>query len=373
MYDVIVIGVGSMGSSACYHLASRGAKVLGIEQFGISHENGSHTGESRLIRKAYFEHPDYVPLLHNTYQGWKQIEQASKSQLYWETGLAYFGLPECEMLDGVRRSAALYDISIGHLSDGQIKNMWPQFNLPNTYVGIWEPEAGFLTPEPAIQSLAALAVDKGAEIHTEEKVLDWSIDGVAKVRTNKAVYQAKKIIFTAGAFSQELIKAKVKLKVTQQFMGWTSPLGLNEYSLDNFPCWMISEEGKAGPFYGFPEIGERGMKIAYHREGEELLRDLATGALEEGERSILNALLQDYFPLISNKIEVMKRCKYTYSEDENFIVDQLAEYDNRVIIAAGFSGHGFKFVPVIGEALAELALNGGTDLPIDFLNIKRFE
>jgi sarcosine oxidase len=374
MYDVIVIGVGSMGSSACYHLAKKGAKVLGIEQFTITHENGSHTGESRLIRQAYFEHSDYVPLLRKAYEGWSAIQKESKRQLYWETGLAYFGLPDSEMLEGVLSSANLYDIPIQQFSTDQINSKWPQFNLPKGYTGLLEPEAGLLKPELAIQTLVNLAMKCGAEIHSNEQMLGWEMENnFVKITTNKSNYHAKKIIFTAGAFSEKLLKTKASLKVTQQFIGWTAPLGRNEYSLGNFPCWMISELGKPGPYYGFPEIDKGGLKIAYHREGEVLTTDLDFDVLEKMESKILNEVLRNYLPNVRSEIEVIKRCKYTYSSDQNFIIDQLSGYDNKVILAAGFSGHGFKFVPVIGAALADLALEEGTDLPIEFLGLDRFE
>lgn len=377
MYDVIVVGVGSMGSSACYHLAKRGVKVLGLEQYSISHEYGSHTGQSRLIRKAYFEHSNYVPLLHRAYRGWSIIEQEANQKLYWETGIVYFGLPDCEMLNGIRKSANLYNIDIDELSHDQIQKRWPQFNLPKDYVGILEPEAGFLTPEMAIQSLTKLSIEHGAEIHENEKVISWGImSEFVLVTTSKKSYQAKKIIFTTGAFTEKLIKTKAPLRVTQQFMGWTSPLYSLAFQLGELPCWMISEEGADGPYYGFPVMSNTdkfgGMKIAYHREGELLVDGLAIDSLESNEQIILDSMLERYFPNIGSPVTTIKKCKYSYSPDNDFIIDQLSEYENRVIVAAGFSGHGFKFVPVVGEALADFVQNQSTELPIDFLSLSRF-
>lgn len=373
MYDAIVIGVGSMGSSTCYHLAQRGVKVLGIEQFNITHENGSHTGESRLIRKAYFEHPSYVPLLHKAYEGWVELESKSERQLYWQTGIAYFGTLNCEILNGVKKSSELYNIPIETLTANEISERWPQIELPNGYSGLFESESGFVKPELAIKSFVDLALKYGASIHTNEQVISWEMkDDCVLVVTNIREYLTKKVIFTSGAFTNTLIKTKAELKVTQQFMGWTSPLGLEEYKAGNLPCWMITEKGMDGLYYGFPEI-DKGMKVACHQEGEDLSTELDVDLLEVEERKVLNRILKEYLPASNSSIDKIKRCKYTYSTDQNFIIDQLPEYNNQVILAAGFSGHGFKFVPVVGEALADLAMNGETQLPIDFLNLDRFE
>src|SRR5436190_9187009 len=139
-FDVIVIGVGSMGSSACYYLAKRGYKVLGLEQFDISHEFGSHAGQSRIIRKAYFEHPDYVPLLQRAYKNWNTLEQETGEQLYFKTGLLYAGTSNNEMIKGVKQSASLYNIELEKLDLVNATNHFPQFSLPGNFEVLFEPE-----------------------------------------------------------------------------------------------------------------------------------------------------------------------------------------------------------------------------------------
>lgn len=354
-----------MGPSACYHLASRGQSVLGLEQFGIVHEEGSHTGQSRLIRKAYFEHPDYVPLLEGAYKGWAELEEESGTQLYWPTGLAYFGAPNDPIMSDVKEAARWNRIPLEH-------GEFPQFKMPSDFECVFEAEAGFLSPERAIQTLVDLAKKKGAEILDHQRVLGWSYEnGEVIVRTEDQEFRARKLIITAGVFVSDVLDLKVPLKVTRQYLAWAPTDG---HQLGDFPCWMISEKDQPGCFYGFPVgtglPGPEGMKLGYHRAGDLWSPDMPDGMEQEAE--LLNSVLKKYF-IDHMDIGEFKTCKYTYSPDEHFIVDTLPENDGQVILATGFSGHGFKFVPVMGEILADLALKGSTDYPIDFLRLGRFK
>src|SRR6188474_896808 len=177
-FDVIVIGVGSMGSSACYHLSRDGHRVLGLEQFDISHEFGSHAGQSRIIRKAYFEHPDYVPLLERAYENWEMLEWETDKQVYYKTGLLYAGKPTNEIIAGVERSAGLYNIDLDQMNIAAAAEQFAQFKFPDDFEILFEPEAGFITPEKAIRLYASQAKKNGAIINANEKVIDWKRDGV---------------------------------------------------------------------------------------------------------------------------------------------------------------------------------------------------
>ncbi len=373
-FDVIVIGVGSMGSAACYQLAKRGMRVLGIEQYDSTHELGSHSGQSRLIRKAYFEHPDYVPLLLRAYEGWREIEERLATQLYWQTGIAYFAPEQHLIIQGIRASAHQHGII---LTD-EPQDKWSQFAIPSDFSSVFEPEAGFLTPEAAIRSFAQAAQEFGAEIHTRERVLEFkeSASGV-EVVTDKATYITSKVIVSAGAYTSNLIDLNVPLKVTRQLLGWAYPQSKIGFELGEMPCWMIAEEDMEGLYYGFPALpdsfdGPSGLKIAHHHPGELMSNPSEKSFEYEKEKALLAHVLDQYLPTVRATIHEMKQCRYTYSPDEHFIVGQLSTHGNRVIIAAGFSGHGFKFVPVIGEVLADIAIEGNTKWPIDFLEIKRF-
>ena len=378
-FDAIVIGVGTMGAPACYYLAKRGYKVLGIEQFDITHEFGSHDGQSRIIRKAYFEHPAYVPLLNKAYENWKKLEDDTGEQVYYQTGVAYFGRQHETVLKGVKLSADRYNIPVEKIDIASSKKRFTQFNIPENFETLFEPEAGFITPEKAIKLYAGQAVKFGAEIHTHEKVIDWRKAGNRLVvNTNKKSYYCNKLIITAGAWSGNMIpRISGKIEVTRQFVAWIKPKNWNDYTLHNFPCWMIDDE-RPGCYYGFPilppdKFGEpHGLKIACHYPGSITEADKVNRQNTEEDIENIRYALDKYFPGIFNGMVTTKTCLYASLPDENFIIDKLPGFEDHVTIACGFSGHGFKFASVVGEILADLAIEGSTRQPIDFLNAKRY-
>lgn len=377
-FDVIVVGVGSMGASACWHLASRGYRVLGLEQFTVPHDHGSHTGQSRIVRKAYFEHPDYVPLLERAYMNWRTLEYQSGSSLYEKTGLLYAGPESSSMMEGVQASYARYGIAVDPLAAPALLSRFPMFRFPEEYKVLLEPDAGCVSPERTILANAGLALKYGAVIVTGVEVKNWKSDSSGiRVVTTKGTFESDKLVITAGGWSAPLIPGPPKLKVTRQWLAWISIKNPGFFSPAHFPCWLIDDPYR-GIYYGFPVLrqdlfpGPVGLKIAHHVPGPETTPgrnetpDLA--AIEEEIRYCID----HYLPLAEGTVETVKTCFYTYSEDENFIIDLLPESSGNVIIACGFSGHGFKFVPVVGEILADLAINGRTELPIDFLRLSRF-
>jgi sarcosine oxidase len=379
-FDVIVIGVGSMGSSACYFLAKRGYKVLGIEQFDITHEFGSHAGQSRIIRRAYFEHPGYVPLLTRAYENWKSFEEETGSQFYYPTGLIYFGNPDSTVIKGVKQSASLYNVSLEKSNASFTFKRFPQFSIPADYESLFEPDAGFVTPEKAIKFYSQQAIKKGAEIYTKEKAIEWKKNGSAiTVITDKNKYSCDKLIITTGAWTNKMLPAFAgKIKVTRQFVAWIRPGNPDRFLLNKFPCWMIADNERPGAYYGFPflpveEFGEPGgLKIAHHYPGFVTDPDKVNRQTMPEDIADLKYALEKYLPGTFDTILSTKICLYANSPDENFIIDKLPGYEKNVVVACGFSGHGFKFIPVVGEILADLALDGKTNQPIDFLSAKRF-
>ena len=366
-----------MGSSACYHLAQCGYKVLGIEQFDISHEYGSHAGQSRIIRRAYFENSDYVPLLNKAYENWKALEEETGNQLYFKTGLIYFGNPDHLLVRGVKQSASLYNIPLENVHTPSKR--FPQFEIPHDFETLFEPGAGFITPEKAIQLYAKQAIKKGAKIHTSEKVLGWKKDGNSVVvTTNKNVYRCNKLIITAGAWAKKMIPSiSDKLKITRQFVAWIKPKEWKNFTLNNFPCWLMADETKPGCYYGFPILPENfgnptGLKLAHHYPAAETDPDAVDRQIHIEDENDLKYVLDKYLPGVFESLTSYKICLYANSPDEDFIIDNLPGYENFVSIACGFSGHGFKFVSVVGEILADLATEGKTNLPIGFLRVKRF-
>lgn len=375
-FDAIVAGVGSMGSSTCYYLAKRGYKVLGLEQFDISHELGSHAGQSRIIRKAYFEHPDYVPLLERAYQNWKHIERETGEQLYFKTGLLYAGTPTNEIIKGVKLAASLYNIELENLK----ADTYPEFNFPESFEILFEPEAGFISPEKAIRLYAAAAKNNGAAIHANEKVIEWEKEGGGLVvKTDKNIYHCNKLIITAGAWSGKMIPGySNKIKVTRQFVAWIKTKNDILFGLNDFPCWMIGDDDKHGCYYGFPlldtkKFGEpAGLKLAHHFPSQITDPDNVNRETTKEDFENLKYCLDKYLPGTFASVLHSKICLYGNSPDENFVIDKLPGYEENVSVACGFSGHGFKFVSVVGEILTDLAIDGKTNLPIEFLNAKRF-
>ncbi len=387
-----------MGSATCYYLAKRGYKVLGLEQFDISHEFGSHAGQSRIIRKAYFEHSDYVPLLERAYENWKTLEQETGEQLYFKTGLLYAGTLNNEMIKGVKQSAALYNIELENVNLADAADRFRQFKFPENFEVLFEPEAGFIPPEKAIRLYASQAEKNGAVIHTDEKVMEWSAnrrtpsekkDGQSVVvKTNKNTYHCNKLIITAGAWAGKMIPGFTdKIKVTRQFVAWIKPknvrqpadsFGEKQFALNSFPCWMISDDEKHGCYYGFPlldtkKFGEpAGLKLAHHFPNGATDPDKVNRQTTKEDIENLNYCLDKYLPGVFDAVLSTKICLYANSPDENFIIDELPGFEKAVSIACGFSGHGFKFASVVGEILADLAIEGKTGLPIEFLNAKRF-
>ena len=376
-YDVIVLGVGSVGSATCHHLARKGARVLGIEQFGIPHDRGSHHGSSRMIRMAYYEHPDYVPLLKRAYSLWHQLQENTSESFFHITGGLYVGSQGGSIFPGSLKAAHEHRLDHSVLSAQQISKHYPALRIPGNFSGFYENQAGFLVPGKAISSYTQSALRHGAVISEGEKVLSWdSLSGHVEVTTEKGSYRANHLVITAGAWSSQVAQdLGLALHVTRQVLAWFEPLGSPErFTPDNFPCWFIETEPPFG-HYGFPLLdGDPGLKIALHKPGEMITPEHLhepdnKPRLEEIEQ--LREILDNYFPGCAGRLSHARTCMYTNSADGHFVVGSHPERD-RVSIACGLSGHGFKFSSVLGEVLAELALEGRTSLPIDFLSPQRY-
>ena len=371
-----------MGVATCYRLAERGFRVLGLEQFEIPHTLGSHAGQSRIIRKEYFEHPDYVPLLQRAYRNWQQLEVQTGEQVYFRTGLLYHGPSHHSVMKGVKEAASLHNIDLNELTHKQASGRYNQFTIPENFKTLYEPDAGFIRPEKAIALYKDEAIKKGADIHVKEPVLKWQKEkGEIKVVTGKDVYYTKKLVITAGAWAGKMIsQLKNKLKITRQVIVWVKPQNEEIFRASRFPCWLIADDKRPGALYGFPFLDKQrfgepeGLKFAWHNAADETDPDNVNREISKDElRQLINDV-SEYIPAIADaEIVATKTCLYVNSPDENFIIDHLPGYDGDVTIACGFSGHGFKFVSVVGEILADLASEGKTELPIDFLRLKRFE
>lgn len=377
-HDVIVLGVGSLGSSTCYHLAKRGVKVLGLDQFDVPHERGSHGGQSRIIRKAYFEHPDYVPLLQRAYALWKTLEDETEEQVYYRTGLLYMGDQGNTLISGVRESSSLYHIDVIEKNRKEFESDHPQFKLPDHYRTLLEPDAGFLLPEKSIRLHIRMAEHHGAVIRSNQKVISWNetTTGVSVI-TDSDTFTADKLVITAGPWAGKLIpELEDDLVVSRQVLAWVMPKDPSAFALGNFPCWTLADDAHESIFYGFPILsgsgfeGPIGLKLAHHAQGSPTDPDGMDLLPSAEDENLLIDFLHQFMPQGYEQMIAMKTCRYTNSKDENFILDQLPGYD-KVFVATGCSGHAFKFSSVIGEIMADLAMLGKSSLPIDFLNASR--
>lgn len=373
-FDVIVLGVGTMGAAACYHLAKRGESVLGLEQHAIPHSEGAHHGFSRMIRLAYYEHPDYVPLLRRAYELWDELETESDLALIHRTGGLYMGLRGQPFLEGALASAREHDLAHELLSADEIKGRYPMFQVPETHAGFFENAAGYVVPQNVMAAHVSQALAHGATLKGHTKVRRWEVthDGV-RVTTERETFAAKRLVITAGAWSTDVLAdLDLNLTVTRQTWGWFWPDRPEAFALGKFPCWFY-EAPEGGGHYGFPMVpSDPGFKVAWHLPSSitghpDTLPREATRADEAALRPFLEATI----PQANGDLLAIRTCLYTNSPDSHFIIDHHPQSD-RVTLACGFSGHGFKFATVIGEALADLATRGQSDHPIDFLSLQRF-
>jgi sarcosine oxidase len=371
MYDAIVVGVGGMGSAAAYHAAARGARVLALEQFDIPHDLGSSHGLSRIIRLAYWEHPDYVPLVRRAYALWRALETASGQSLLIVTGSIDAGDPVSPHVIGARAACRTFHLPYEEFDSASLTARFPGYNLPAEAVAIYQPDGGFLHPEACIVAHVELARRHGADVRARARVLEWEEgDRHVRVHTSAGVYHGARLIVTAGPWTSSLVRqAAPLLSPERQVMLWTRPLRPALFRVGAFPVFYLTLG--AGPFYGFPDHDDRGFKIGrYHHRLEAVDPDTMDRACHPEDEAILRDGIRRYFPDANGPTLAMKTCLFTNTPDEHFVVDRLARA-SRVSIAAGFSGHGFKFCSVVGEVLADLALDGATRHDISLFSLSR--
>jgi monomeric sarcosine oxidase len=372
-YDVIVLGVGGIGSAALYHLARPGVRVLGIDRFNPPHDRGSSHGQTRVIRQAYFEHPDYVPLLREAYREWHDLEAIVGRRLFHQIGLVEIGPADGAVVPGVLRAAVEHRLSVEQLTAAQIVSRWPGLRADSGLIGVFEPTAGYLLVEDCVRAHIECAQAAGAEllINTEVRNLS-SNDRVVIVRTSEGIgFEANCVVITGGAWSAELLtQIGIPLTVRRKSLFWFATSDRAYKADSGMPVYLF--ELADGVFYGFPKLDHRGVKFAEHSGGR-IVEDprIVDRAIDVEEQRRLVNVLARHLPGVEPKVTDHTTCLYTMSPDEHFIVDRHPLLP-RTVFAAGLSGHGFKFAPVLGKALAEMALTGGTTLPIDFLSLARF-
>ncbi len=371
-YDVIILGLGAMGSAAAYHLARCGRRVLGLEQFTPAHDRGASHGRSRIIREAYFEDPRYVPLIQRAYDLWDVLQEESGARLLLTTGGLMIGPGDGALVRGALASARQHGLPHELLDAADLRRKYPQILADEATVAVWEPRAGALFPEDCIRAHLAGATRAGARLQFEESVHRWRVAGDAvEVMTAQGVYRADRLIITAGPWTgQVLLQLGLPLEVERNVMYWFRPLDPALFSPDRFPVY-IYEYAHTRFFYGVPTLRGEGVKIAHHHSGElctpETIRREVTG----DEVEAMRGLLARHLPQANGELLETATCMYTNTPDGHFIIDRHLVHPT-VTIACGFSGHGFKFASVIGEILAELAEYGHSRHDIDLFRLARF-
>jgi len=372
-YDVIVVGVGGMGSAACYALAERGARVLGLEQYDIPHAYGSSHGETRIIRLAYAEGAFYVPLLQRSYERWRRLERDFGETLLHITGGLDIGAADSALLQGALHSCREHDLPHELLTATAAMARFPALQLPPHFVALHQPEGGFLRSERCIVAHVTRAQAVGAEIRAREAVLRWEARGDAiHVKTTKGEYAAERLVITAGGWAGQLLPELAPFaQPERQCLGWFQPLDLPLFQPERLPVWLLYGEGGEGNWYGFPVHGIPGFKLGKFRHLGEPLDLSADREPNETDEALLRRFTEKYFPRAAGPTMSLKVCFFTNTPDEHFIIDTHPEHAN-VIVAAGFSGHGFKFCSVVGETLADLALAGGSEWAVEEFGLGRF-
>ncbi|MCP4170339.1 MAG: N-methyl-L-tryptophan oxidase [Fuerstiella sp.] len=371
MYDVIVLGTGGVGSAAMLACAKRGAKVLGLDRFPAGHDRGSSHGESRVIRRSYFEHADYVPLLNLAYGLWDELEQRCGEQFLHRTGVVYFGPQDGVILRGVLKSAENHQLVVERLNAHESMGRFPGYVVPPKAGVLFEADAGYLDVEKCICAQIQEATTMGAEHRHGETVMRWSADeNSVVVETDGNRYRAARLVITAGCWAAGLLQElNVPLRIVRKHLHWHASDKDTYRESHGGPCFFYEANG--GHFYGFPDAGRFGVKVAEHSGGTEItdpLSDLREEEADDTQR--IEQFLKQYLPGVSMNRTRHEVCFYTMTPDEHFVVDHHPEHKT-VCFAAGLSGHGFKFTSSLGQILTELALDERSSVDVDFLRLNR--
>lgn len=372
-YDVVVAGLGGMGSAVLAQCALRGARVLGVERFERGHQLGASTGKTRIIRQAYYEDPSYVPLLLRAYELWDELERRTDESVMRLTGLLMAGLPENDVLAGSARAAKTWDLPVEYLCAAEIRARYPMLRVLDGEAGVYERAGGVVFPEIAVRAQLQLAERHGAETRFETSIESWQSNGdrVTVRLSDGTAVEAGSLVLALGPWSHaEFAALGVPFEVQRNVQVWFAP-ATHDYDAGAFPVFLLDRAGLSAPIYGFPDFGD-GVKAAFHGSG-------AITAANSLDRSIdfqhdvepLASVLETWMPGAAGRFREAKACMYSLTPDRHFVVDVHPQHHN-VVLLGGFSGHGFKFASVIGETGADLALTGTSRHDIEFLSLRRF-
>ena len=377
-YDCIVVGFGGVGSQALRFAAEKGWSVLGLDRFGPAHDQGSSHGQTRIIRRAYFEHPSYVPLANRSFEMWEELNRRHRTsiefkQLINPVGLLQIGHRDSDVIEGVAKSAQQHNLRVEEFSAEQIEHRLPIFKIASDHVGLFEADAAFLRVEQCVAAAINQAILKGAKIQSNVAVHSWKqLDGCRsiEIETSAGKFSCERLIISAGGWTTDLLKVvNLELQILQKQQHWFQIDRVDQKYENSFPCFLI-EQNDGQCFYGIPEIDYLGMKVCEHSGGRRIDHpdDLNRG-LNDEELKRTQSFMQQHLRFGHSRMVHHSCCMYTMSADGHFVVDRHPEFDN-VVFATGLSGHGFKFAPAIGNRLIGL-LEGEKDPDFDFLTLQR--
>lgn len=367
--DCLVVGLGGIGSTALFYARQLGWSVHGIDQFGVAHDRGSSHGQTRIIRTAYFEHPNYVPLTKRAFGLWEEAQANAKQNLLTKCGLLQVGPPDGEVVQGVMQSAEQHELDVETLEPDEIVARYPILKATPGRIGLFEKQAGFLRVENCVASFAARAVSAGATTSVDERVESWSVhdNGLVDVRTDREnMFSTKRLIVTGGSWAEQILGLPLGFEIVKKQQHWFQLDHIGQKLGNGFPCFLFEDDGEC--FYGVPEYNYLGMKVAEHSGGETVAgADSIVRKLDSAELERTVRFLEQTFHFTRQRLVHHSPCMYTRSRDEHFVVDHHPLAQN-VVFAAGLSGHGFKFAPVLGKRLVEM-LQGEQDQLFDFLRL----
>lgn len=372
-FDVIIVGAGTMGMAAGYYLAKKGVNTLLIDSHDPPHDKGSHTGDTRIIRFAYGEGREYVPLALRSKELWDKLQEETEMPLFLQTGVLGFGPKGTTFIEEAIASASEHNLPLEVLDANDINQRWSGIKVPENYYGCFEPTSGVLFSANCIRAYREGALKHGATLVSHSPVTNIEIeDDSVTVHTAKETYIGKKLILSAGAWNGPLLSKlgiDVKLQPLRQTHGFFDA-DPELYNADTFPIYLTQTD--TGTYYGFPRIDGSGMKAGRHDIGQELdetYNVVDYGKVEADEQDT-RTFLDTFMPQASGKLMEGVTCLYTKTPDEHFIIDYHPEHMH-VAIAGGFSGHGFKFASVIGEILSEMVTTGKSPYDLSLFSIKR--
>jgi sarcosine oxidase len=373
VYDIAIVGLGGMGSAALASASRLGLRAVGLEQFGRLHELGASSGRSRMIRKAYFEDAAYVPLLLRAYEAWRELEAESGEKILYETGVVMVAAPNNTILEGAQRTAQAHGLAHEVLSREDVRSRFPMFTVREGEVALFEPDGGFVVPEAAVRAQLQVAEARGAEMRFNTRVTGWheSASGhlLVDLEDGSSLETARLAICSGPWIAPILRELGVPLTIQRNVQHWFEPLD-GRFALAGCPSFFSDRADQPTRLYGFPDHGY-GVKAAFHGYGEQATTDSLDREIHEYDIEPVRRALDNLLPGAAGRYLGGKACMYALTPDEHFVVTTHPN-DERIAVAGGFSGHGFKFAPVIGEIVTGLLVDGGTPFDIDFISHKRF-